>query len=98
MLRGLAGREVSEIISISPIMTRPNGSRAKSAAAVRAHIPKDRFHAMPAECAFKRANHRDACLRGKRRLTVFAVRAEFEHRNLRKNLGRYFRAPQEVRF
>jgi hypothetical protein len=77
------GGEISEIVSIPPVMLRSNGSRAEPATAVRADVSENQFNARAAECAFERANHRDSGARWKRCIAIFAAGTQFEHFLLR---------------
>jgi hypothetical protein len=75
MLDGHArGIDVNIIVTF-PVPGRSDWPRAKTSAAVWAHIIKDVLDAGPAKCAFKRANHSDCRIGRKRRVTILACRS-----------------------
>ena len=77
-----AGRGLSEIVAIFPVIFRTDWPGTETATAVRADISQNVFHAGTAERAFKRANH-DVCrIRRQWLITIFTSGSQFEHKCL----------------
>ena len=73
MLDGRARGIHVKIIVAFPVPGRSDRSGAKASAAVWAHIVEDVLDAWPAECAFKRTNHRSRGIGWKCRVAILAI-------------------------
>ena len=58
ILHGSRGRIFAEVVTALPVLPRSDGTSTKTAAAIRADIAQDVFHATTAEGALKGTNHR----------------------------------------
>jgi hypothetical protein len=94
----------TQVVVAFPISGRANGSRAKAASTVGAHVAKDALNTGTAERALERANHCFGRARRQSNVAMFATWSQFKHRkplgtpNVEDSLpGREPRAPQPPR-
>ena len=79
-------RVLTKVVAAFPVPRRPDWSRNKSAAAVRAHVVQDVVNARGAERTFISADARFKRVRRQSFVAVFTGRAQFEHRVLSRRL------------
>ena len=78
-----ACRTQADVVAILPIGLRPDWTRRKAAAAIRADVEQSGLDAVRTERAFIGADPRIRCVRRQVAVAIFAVRSELQ-RHLRK--------------